>query len=1131
MTSRNFEFLRPNWEDLATLGGFAEQYAHPDPSTAAAKLRIFAEQAVLFIYHKHGLPKPMQNNLNDLLVNASFEQAVPRVIASKLHTLRIHGNRAAHGEAVLTPAALWMLQEAFELGTWMHLNYGGGAKADLPVFAPPGASDDTEAERKLKRERTAILARVAAQDAEMKRLLAELEASRSHQSVAQATDEELQAARQQGQQVADTLAFDEAKTRRHLIDSLLVAAGWDVGAEGSSTEAVGQEVEVLHQPTPIGKGKADYVLWGSNGKPLAVVEGKKTAVNAGAGRTQAKCYADGLEKMTGQRPVIFYTNGHDVWIWNDARSEPPRKLYGFYSQDSLEYTHFQRANHEPITKTAPDPKIAGWMFQIETIKRVAERFAARHRKALIVQATGTGKTRVAVSLAELLLRTKWAKRILFLCDRKELRKQAYNVFKEHLPGEPRTLVTSATSKDREKRIYLSTYPSMMECFETFDVGFFDLIIADESHRSIYNRYADLFAYFDSLHVGLTATPVKFISRNTYKIFGCEDQDPTAYFSFEEAINHTPPYLVPFEVFTHTTPFLRKGIKYSEMSEEQRRQLDEEEAVPTAVEFDQAQVDKVVFNKETNRIILRNLMETGVRDATGTRVGKTIIFARSHDHAVLLQNLFDEMYPQYGGDFCRVIGSHDDRAEELIDDFKGLGNNPNLTVAISVDMLDTGIDVPEIVNLVFAKPVYSHVKFWQMIGRGTRLKENLFGPGLDKSHFLIFDHWKNFEFFDLRYKAGEPKHSKSLPQRLFEARIALAEVALNQSDPEAFEAAIGLLARDVADLPRGTIAVKEKWREIERVGDPEVLRRFDPATKGLLLQEIAPLMQWRDIGGGEEAHRFDLLVCRLEAEHLKGSSSFDDLKAEVVGQLDGLRVNLAQVKAVAQTVAQVRTADFWKDVTVAKLEAVRGELRGVAKYRHSPTLPSLPPKVIDIKEDIGLVERKRYVVKLEGLQLAAYRNRVENLLKALFESNGTLQRIRRGQPVSEADLETLTSLVLTQDPMLDLHDLIEYYPDCAGQLDLAIRSIIGLDAAAVNERFTAFVQQTPTLNSSQIRFLDLLQNHIAKHGAIEVARLYEPPFTTLHTDSIDGLFPDEEQAQGIIKIVESFRPPKSGTAVA
>jgi type I restriction enzyme R subunit len=860
MRSQNFEFLRPSWEELATLGAFAEQYTLPDPPSATVKLRTFAEQLVQYIYHRHGIPRLYQNNLNDLLVNASFAHAVPRVIVSKLHSLRIHGNKAAHGESILGSTALWLLQEAYELGRWLFLSYAGGSKDECPGFAPPTASGGTEAERKLRREKTAILAHLAAQEEQMKALLAELEAARSRQAVPQASEAELHAAQEHGQEAADALALSEALTRRRLIDSLLVTAGWDVGIDGTSTDAVGQEWEVGHQPTSTGKGKSDYVLWGDNGLPLAVIEAKKTSLDAEAGRTQAKCYADGLEKTHGQRPVIFYTNGHDIWIWNDAQDEPPRKLYGFYSKDSLEYLHFQRANRESLVKTQPDPNIAGRMYQIEAIKRVVERFAARHRRGLIVQATGTGKTRVAVSLCELLLRARWAKRILFLCDRRELRKQAHNVFKGFLSGEPRTYVTSATSKDRDKRIYLATYPAMTECFESFDVGFFDLIIADESHRSIYNRYRDLFAYFDCLQVGLTATPVEFIARNTYRIFGCEDRDPTAYFSFEDAIAHTPPYLVPFEVISHTTPFLRKGIKYSEMTEEQRAQLDEDEEVPSSIEYDQAEVDKAVFNKDTNRIILRNLMEHGIRDATGTRVGKSIIFARNHNHAVLLQNLFDEMYPQFGGKFCRVIDNYDPRAEELIDDFKGEGNNPELTIAISVDMLDTGIDVPEIVNLVFAKPVYSYVKFWQMIGRGTRLRENLFGPGLHKTHFLIFDHWKNFEFFDQRYRPVEPRQAKSLPQLVFEARIGLAEMALQQGLPEVFDQVVGLIARDIADLPGGTIAVEERWREVQAASNPDTLRQFAPATKALLLNDIAPLMQWRNIAGHEAAHRFDLHVC-------------------------------------------------------------------------------------------------------------------------------------------------------------------------------------------------------------------------------------------------------------------------------
>jgi type I restriction enzyme R subunit len=862
-----------------------------------------------------------------------------------------------------------------------------------------------------------------------------------------------------------------------------------------------------------------------------VIEAKKTSLDAEVGRTQAKIYADGLERMTGQRPIIFYTNGYDIWVWNDGQGEPPRKIYGFYSKDSLEYMHYKRATQEPLTRTAANTHIAGRIYQLETIKRVAERFAAKHRKALIVLATGTGKTRVAVSLCELLLRARWAKRILFLCDRKELRKQARNVFKEHLAGEPRVYVTAATSKEREKRIYLATYPAMMGCFESFDVGFFDLIIADESHRSIYNRFRDLFTYFDCLQIGLTATPVDFIARNTYELFRCEDGDPTAHFSLEEAISHRPPYLVPFEVITHTTPFLRRGIKYTEMSKAQRDQLEEDEEIPATVEFDQAQVDKAVFNKDTNRIILRNLMENGIRDRSGTRVGKSIIFARNHNHAILLQNLFDEMYPQYGGNFCRVIDNYDPRAEDLIDDFKGLGSNPDLTIAISVDMLDTGIDVPEVVNLVFAKPVFSYVKFWQMIGRGTRLCENLFGAGRDKTHFLIFDHWKNFEFFDLRYQAAEPRLAKSLTQVLFEARVNLAETALQHGNPEAFETAVGLIARDIADLPGGTIAVKEKWREVETLKNPELLGYFDPATKAALLAEIAPLMQWRDIGGAEAAHRFDLLVCRLQTEHLRQSSRFDDLKAEVVGGLDDLRMNLAQVRTAAPAIAQVRTAEFWNGVTVPKLESMRTDLRQVMQYRLLSNLPSLPPKVINVTEDPALIERRRHAVRLEGLQLAAYRLRVEKVLKDLFETNETLQRIKRGQAVSETDLETLSSLVLAQDPMLNLNDLVDYYPDCAGHLDYAIRGIIGLDAEAVDDRFTVLVQQLPTLSSVQIRFLILLQNHIAKYGSIEIDRLYEPPFTTLHTDSIDGLFPDEEQAQRVLGIIESFQPTNPGTALA
>jgi type I restriction enzyme R subunit len=1122
MNSTNFEFLRPHWEELASLAGFAECYAHRDPLAALVKLRSFGEQLVQSIYDKLRLPKPVRANQYDLLEADVFQAVIPRVVLSKLHTLRIKGNRATHAGEGDTQDTLLVLKEAFDLGRWVFLTYAKRSAADCPEYVqPPPDGVEGEARTQFQREKKAVLERLAAQEAQLQQLLADLEKARAQAQAAALNPTESQAAQTAGQQAADTLAFDEATTRRRLIDVLLAEAGWEVGPDGTSTEEVGQEVEVEHQPTESGQGYADYVLYDDNGQSLAVVEAKKTAVDPEAGRTQAKCYADGLEQKHGRRPIIYYTNGYDLWVWHDAQKEPPRKVYGFHSKDSLQYWHFQAKEKEPWPKVAPSPAIVDRMYQIESVKRVVERFAEKKRKALIVLATGTGKTRVAVALCDALIRARWVRRILFLCDRRELRKQARNTFKDYLPGEPLTVVTANTAQERDQRIYLATYPAMMKCFQTFDVGFFDVILADESHRSIYNRYRDLFRYFDAYQVGLTATPVDHVDRDTYRMFDCEIDDPTAYFSYEEAINHHPPYLVPFEVETHTTPFLRQGIKYSQMTREQREQLEAEEAQPAAIEFDQAAIDKRVFNKDTNRLILKNLMEHGIKDATGSRVGKSIVFARNHNHALLLQRLFEEMYPQYDN-FCRVIDNYDPRAEELIDDFKGEGTNPNLTIAISVDMLDTGIDVPEVVNLVFAKPVYSYVKFWQMIGRGTRLCPNLFGPGKHKTHFQIFDHWGNFEWFDEQYKPAELTSTKSLRQQLFEARIRLADAALVGQNLDAFRLAVALIAQDIAALPEKSIAVREKWKEVKAVSRPQVLEQFDTATRAVLTQEIAPLMQWCNIAGHEEDYQFDNLVCKLQTELVKGSGKFADHKAELLNEVSQLRVNLSQVAAKAPALNRVQAAEFWANPTVQSVEEIRGELRGIMRYRERSAGSALPPKVLDVAEDAALIERKRHVVKREGLQLVAYRNRVLKVLTDLFETNETLQRIKAGQPVSAADLEALSSLVLTQEPDLDLHDLLEYYPETAGHLDQAIRGIIGRNAEEVHARFLEFAQKRP-LAAQQVKFLDLLQNHISRYGSIEVERLYEPPFTFLHSDGLDGVFPDASLAEELLAVIGSFNP--------
>jgi len=1121
MQSKNFEFLRHSRDDLAALGGFAEHYAFTDPASALAKLRLFAERVVDFIYDTFRLPKPYQPNLNDLLNEDAFRSKLPSVVLSKLHGLRMHGNKAIHANQGTTTTALAMVYEAYDIARWLYATFDNGNVSSIPAYAQPTPPADAKG---LEKDRLRLLAQIAEQEQQMQAVLEQLEAAKAQQAAIERTSDELAQLVASGYAAVNQLAFDEATTRQRLIDAMLVSAHWRVGHAGATTEEVGQEVEIPQAQNKTGIGYADYVLWDDNGKPLAVIEAKRTAKDAEAGRTQAKLYADGLEQVHGQRPVIFYTNGFDIFIWDDVQKQTPRRLFGFYSRESLRYLIFQRNEKINLDTISPKPDIAGRMYQIETIKRVCDRFSQGYRKSLIVLATGTGKTRIAVSLCDVLSRARWAKRILFLCDRRELRKQADDVFKEFLPGEPRIHVNANTAGDVTNRIYLATYPAMMQCYEMFDVGYFDLIIADESHRSIYNRYRDLFVYFDALQVGLTATPVKYITRNTFKLFGCEDGDPTSYFGYQDAVGHTPPYLVPFEVFTHTTEFLRRGIKYNQLSQAQREQLENDEPDAQTIAFDDTEVDRAVFNKDTNRAVLRNLMENGIKDTSGSHPGKSIIFARNHNHALLLQELFNDMYPQYGGEFCRVIDNYDPRAEQLIDDFK----DPQhvLTIAISVDMLDTGIDVPEVVNLVFAKPVKSYVKFWQMIGRGTRLCPDLFGLGLDKSKFSIFDHWGNFAYFEESYREANPSTSKALLQKLFETRLQLADAALTAANTVAYDLAIKLMQADIAALPETTIAVREKWREVREIQRPGVLQALSAVTKSSLLKDIAPLMQWRDTRNWDDAYQLDLLVSRMQIELLKRSSVFNDLRDDLMARVAELPINVNAVRDKQATIQKVRSGDFWKavvgQVDIAAIEDIREELRGIMRHRVVSTTIGRKPRILDITEDTTKIQFARHVPKLEGTELVAYRQRVEQVLVELFDSIPTLRKIRRGEPVSESDLASLVSLVLTQHPDVNLSWLTEFYPDTAGDLATAIRTIIGMEPEVVAERFADFFARHPQMSAKQQRFMALLQNHIAKFGVVTLDKLYEAPFTQVSEEGPDGVFEDAV-VDDLISVIEAFRP--------
>lgn len=1122
MKSENFEFLRRRRAVLADLAGFAERYVHTDPSSSLLKQRSFVEQAVAAIYESYRLAPPYSDNLNDLMNAEPFRRAVPDVVQNKLHTVRKAGNHAAHPRRPITSQlSLDCLLQLFDFARWFFLQVDGGDRAHIPTYSAPkreteGNGKAKEALDKLRDAEANYEAVLAALAEETKKRLDAERAAAQHET-------ELEKLKQEGQQVASILQFNEETTRHRLIDQALVAAGWDVGVNGKNTEQVRQEVQLFTMPTESGDGYADYVLYGDDGKPLAVIEAKKTAKDARVGAEQARMYATCLEKETGSRPVIFYTNGVDIYIWDDAQGYPSRKIYGFYSKDSLELLTYQRTNKRVLATVEPNLTIADRMYQLEAVTRVCERFSNKFRKALLVQATGTGKTRVAVSLSDVLMRAGWAKRILFLCDRRELRKQADNVFKEYMPGEPRIIVGGSGEVDRKKRIYFATYPAMMNCYEDFDVGFFDLIIADESHRSIYKKFRSLFLYFDSLQIGLTATPVRFVERNTYGLFDCGDRDPTAAYEFQDAINATPPHLVPFRVRACSTWARTDGFTYRGMNDEQRRQLVDQADDAEEVKYEPEQIDRDFFNKGTTRLVWKVLMEEGIREETGSRIGKTIVFARSHVHAVHLAEVFSETYPQYGSAFCRVIDNQEPKAEQLIDDFKNKDNE--LTIAISVDMLDTGIDVREVVNLVFAKPVKSYVKFWQMIGRGTRLCPNLFGPGKHKQEFLIFDHWSNFWFFDEQYREPQPAVQKSLLQKLFEARVELAGTAIERMDEPVFQAAVDLVVQDVrAAKDAGCIEVRDRWKELELLSERDRIAPFAAVTQADLLSIAAPLMQWRDVRGDEDAYRFDLLVTQLEVELLRGGPDAPrvlDLKERVLEQVELLMKNQNPVKAKAATINAVRARAFWTGVTVPALEEVRVELRGIMKFQQQVQRARLAPQVFDV--DDANFTAEEYVPRLEGLDLIEYRRRVESVLREHFAQDATLQRIRAGKAVRESELEALAQLVLAVDDRANIKHLTGHDPQTRRSLLAVFRSLVGLDPVAVERAFTDFVHKHPRLSSQQLRFLQVLQNYIAQNGGIELERIYEPPFTTVHAESVDGIFTTPGQVDELLAILSAFEP--------
>jgi len=840
---------------------------------------------------------------------------------------------------------------------------------------------------------------------------------------------------------------------------------------------------------------ADYLLLDDKGDPLAIVEAKRTSKDPILGQKQAEEYADDIKKQTGKDVFIFLTNGYEIWFWNRPY-ENPRLVKGFHSQEALERIRFQNNAKKKLHTIPIKKEIIDRPYQIEACRRVLEGIEKGKRKFLIVQATGTGKTRVAMALIDVLLRANRAQKVLFLADRKVLRDQAYDAFKQWFPHESKSKIFSGTL-DKNSRLYVSTIQTFMECYQEFSPGDFDVIISDEAHRSIYNKWKDVFTYFDSIQIGLTATPADLIDRNTFRFFECHGKVPTFLYSFDQAVKEG--YLVDFKVHGAQTHFQIAGIKPEDIPDKIKKKLLEEGMEEDELVFEGSQIEKKVIVKGTNEALVKEFMDNCIMDQTGTLPAKTIFFAVSKKHAKRLWEAFEKLYPEYKGRLVRVITSEDSRARELIDDFK---NKSMPRIAISVDMLDTGVDVPEVCNLVFAKPVFSKIKFWQMIGRGTRAdatcKHREWLPSGKKEDFLIFDFWNNFEYFNLNPKGKKTSSGEAITTRIFKVRLLQLEHFLKKDKKEYAELYKQKIQNDIKALPKKSVAVKEHIREVETALSANFWDKVGKDPIQFLRTKITSLLRYKaDVNLNVAS--FTLFVERLGLAILqKNDKEIERLRDSIGEYLWCLPDTLQQVKAKKELLDKVRSKHFWKNISYEDTLMLLDEFADLMRYKRKEPRRPIELDIDDVVEQRKLIE---FGPHGEADYIDNYREKVEKKIKQLAKINPTIKKIEEDKVLTERDLEKLEKTLNSPTLYITEENLQKIYAQHKGTLVQFIKKILGTyefpdPQKRIEEEFKTFMIEHQFLNADQINFMRTLQTVFLKKKHIEYKDFFELPFSNI-----------------------------------
>lgn len=1078
----NFDYLRDiePLHDLYTFCQGAETTMESDYDTCALHCRRGLEWLVKAIYTLKHADIGARSSLYELMSGAPFVEFLDDDrLMSAAHYIRKVGNAAAHpGEKVKGSQAFFCLLNLYNLvgGTLLKLSV-------VETLAPFNKDLIPKSSVSVKPRET-----VPAPDNDfIKSVPAEAVASKTPAPV--------------------VTEYSEVETRKLFIDLMLQDAGWElVGKDNVPLPGkAGTEIEVHGMPKQ-DVGYADYVLYGSDGKPLAVVEAKNTSKDPIIGKHQAELYADCLERQYGVRPVIYYSNGFKTFVI-DGLGYPPRQILGFHSQEDLMVIHRSRGR-SGITDQNVRDYITDREYQKRAIHSICDHFNKMHRRGLLVMATGSGKTRVAISLCDVLIRNKWAKNILFLADRTALVSQAQKNFAKLLPSQTTSILNDPKNRDKDgrpdmnARITFSTYQTMIGYLDAdkknFSIGRFDLIIIDEAHRSVFGKYTAILDYFDALMVGLTATPRDDVDRSTYELFGLDDEPNFAY-ELAEAIDDK--YLVNFAVLNRTSKHLREGIKYKSLTVAQKTQLEdiwkyeaaqsENGSDPTPRDIRSSEILNYIYNQKTIDLVLEDLMTTGLTVNGGDTIGKTIIFAHNHEHAVKIVERFQNQYPEFGSDFCVLIDNQVTKAQDLINSFEVRGKMPQIVV--SVDMMDTGIDVPDVLNLVFFKQVRSKIKFWQMIGRGTRKSPDVHGEGLDKQFFNIYDWCGNFDFFDVTPEGAPQERTNSVTERLFNLRVDMA-VALQsaQYQQNPFARALHddikkILRNQVRALSDQNITVRRHWEVVDKFRKEESWVCLSEIDALDLKGQIAPIII-RSITDNS-ALRFDILILNIQLAQVLPDHQASKSMACVTDIVKSLqeKVSIQQVKNKISVINEVAHPNFWKGVTLDKLEKVRIELRDLVQFIKGDKKRNFTINIPDIIEYKDAPEHT--------LPTLTYRERVIDYISN-HRNHPVLEKIHSMQQLSPADI-----LALEQICWKELGTKEEYQNYikrggmiCGDSVAAFIRSIIKVDRTKALELYSKFLDNSP-LNPEQEEYVKCVLDYVCSNGDISPAVLYkEEPFS-------------------------------------